>query len=385
MIKKSISLIFIFFCFTAFSQTVMSTYLQSEVLKTKRDIKIFLPDGYKKDSIKNYPLAVVFDAEHLFNYYITNSKYYAAKDMAPKQIIVGISMDKTIKNDTYFNITNGKLNADNIAFYEFIRDELIYYMESNFRTSPFISLIGEGTSANLITHYLKEDKPFINSYICINPTFSDYVEQEFQSYNLNKFLNEDNTFYLYINNATSFSDKKQDKIGKLQKRLENVDLKNFNILNDTIKTLSNISVMSQALPRAMDKSFEIYSPISKEEFEKSIKHLSPLEAIAYLENKYLEIEFLFGSSLDIRKKDIYAVEKIVIEKENGDHLLEFGKMILKLFPTSPLGDYYIGRYYETGRQMKKALKQYKIGYGKMDPADPNANEFYENIIRINGQ
>lgn len=385
MIKKSITLIFIFFCFAGFSQTMMSTYIESEILKTKRDLKIYLPKGYQKDSLKNYPLAVIFDAEHLFDFYVANSKYVAAKDKAPKQIVVGISMEKTVQNDTYFNITNGKLNADNIAFYEFIRDEIIYYMESNFRTSPFISLVGEGTSANLITHYLKEPKPFINSYICINPTFSDFVIQEFQSYNLSKFLNEDNTFYLYINNSTSFSDKKKNKIGKLQERLATVDLKNFNILNDTIDTKSNISVMGQALPRALDKSFEVYSPISKEEFEKSIKHLSPLEAIAYLENKYLEIEFLFGSSLDIRKKDIYAIEKIVIEKENGDHLLEFGKMILKLFPSSPLGDYYIGRYYESGRQMKKALRQYKIGYGKMDPADPHADEYYENIIRINGQ
>ena len=64
---------------------------------------------------------------------------------------------------------------------------------------------------------------------------------------------------------------------------------------------------------------------------------------------------------------------------------DFGKMILKLFPSSPMGDYYIGMYYETGKMYKKALKQYKIGYGKMDPADPNADAFYENILRIGGQ
>ena len=45
-------------------------------------------------------------------------------------------------------------------------------------------------------------------------------------------------------------------------------------------------------------------------------------------------------------------------------------MILKLFPSSPLGEYYIGRYYESGKMFKKALKYYKIGYGKMDPSDP---------------
>lgn len=385
MIKKTLSLLFILFTFLGFSQKIITKGLESDILGTTRDFKIYLPQGYEQDSTKNYPLAVVFDAEYLFDTYVGNSVLFAAKDKAPKQIVVGISMKDTRRQDTYFNITDGKLSADNTAFYQFIRDEVIFYMESTYRTSPFISLVGEGTSANLITHYLKESQPFINSYICINPTFSDFIGQQFTSYNFGKFLKEDNTFYLYINNSSSFSTEKQTKIGELQKGLSTLEIKNFNVINDTIKTASSISAMSEAIPRAITKIFEIYSAISEEEYEKNVKDLAPLDAIAYLENKYLEIEFLFGSNLGIRERDIYAIEKIVIEKENGDNLREFGKMILKLFPSSPLGDYYIGRYYETGKMYKKALKQYKIGYGKMDPSDKNADAFYENILRLGGQ
>lgn len=384
MIKKSFVLIFILFCVSGFSQKLINKNLESDILETTRNLKIYLPEGYEKDSIKNYPLAVVFDAEYLFDAYVGNSVLFAAKDKAPKQIVVGISMNESRKKDTYFNINNGSLTADNTAFYQFVRDEVIFYMESTYRTSPFISLVGAGTSANLITHYLKEPTPFINSYICINPTFSDFIGQQLESYNLPKFLREDNTFYLYINNSTSFSAKKQVKIGEIQKGLKTLEIKNFNIVNDTIVTSSSISAMSEAIPRAINKVFEVYSAISKEEFDKNVKDLSPVNAIAYLENKYLEIEFLFGSSLGIRERDIYAVEKIIIEKENGDHLRDFGKMILKLFPTSPLGDYYIGRYYESGKMYKKALKYYKIGYGKMDPSDPNSDKFYENILRLGG-
>lgn len=385
MIKKTLSLLFILFTFLGFSQKIITKGLESDILGTTRDLKIYLPQGYEQDSTKNYPLAVVFDAEYLFDTYVGNSVLFAAKDKAPKQIVVGISMKDTRRQDTYFNITDGKLSADNTAFYQFIRDEVIFYMESTYRTSPFISLVGEGTSANLITHYLKESQPFINSYICINPTFSDFIGQQFTSYNFGKFLKEDNTFYLYINNSSSFSTEKQTKIGELQKGLSTLEIKNFNVINDTIKTASSISAMSEAIPRAITKIFEIYSAISEEEYEKNVKDLAPLDAIAYLENKYLEIEFLFGSNLGIRERDIYAIEKIVIEKENGDNLREFGKMILKLFPSSPLGDYYIGRYYETGKMYKKALKQYKIGYGKMDSSDKNADAFYENILRLGGQ
>ena len=384
MIKKSFTLIFILFCFSGFSQKLFEKNLPSEILETSRNLKIYLPQGYEKDSVKNYPLAVVLDEGFLFDSYVSNSVLFAKNDKAPKQIVVGISMDKTIKKDTHFNILNGRLNADNTAFYQFVRDEVIFYMESNYNTSPFVSLIGAGTSGNLISHFLKEPNPIINSYICINPTFSDFVGQRFQSYNYSKFSKKDNTFYFYTNNSPSFSPKKQTKISELQTGLSLLKLDNFNVINDNIITESSISAMSEAVPRAINKIFEIYSPISKEEFEKNVKDLSPLEAIAYLENKYLEIEFLFGTNMGIRQRDIYAIEKIVIEKEDGDHLREFGKMILDLFPTSHLGDYYIGLYYETGKNNKRALKHYKIGYGKMDPADPNGDDFYENVLRVGG-
>jgi len=385
MIKKSFSLIFILFCFSGFSQKVIEKTIISDILETSRNLKIYLPKGYEKDSLKNYPLALVFDAEYLFDTYVGNSVLFALKDKAPKQIVVGISMEKTKKEDTYFNIDNGKLNRRSIEFYQFVRDEVIFYVESNFRTSPFISLIGEGTSANIISHYLKEPEPYINSYVCINPTFSDFVYREFESYNLKKFLKEDNTFYLYTNNSTSFSLKKQAKIRELQIEISSLGLNNFNIINDHIKTPSSISAVSEAIPRAISKIFEIYSSISEDEFRKNIQNSTPRDAIAYLENKYLEIEFLFGSNLGIREKDIYAIENIIIEKENGDYLREFGKMILNLFPSSPLGEYYIGKYYENRNNIKKALRFYKVGYGKIDPSDPNSDAFYENVLRLSGQ
>jgi len=385
MIQKYLSLIFLLFFFSSYSQTIIKKSIDSEYLGYSREIKIYLPEGYNKDEEKNYPLAIVFDAEYLFDLYVGNALLFAAKDKAPKQIIVGVNMAKTRKKDTYFNIDNGNLTKNNVNFYNFIRDEVIFDIESTYNTSPFITLIGEGTSANLITAFLGEQTPIINAYICINPTFSDFIASQMQAYKLARFQKEDNTFYFYTNNSNIFSNRKQTLINQLQQSISSLDLNNFNIINDTLNTGNSISAIAEAVPRALAKVFKIYSAISKEEFDKNIKDLSPLDAITYLENKYLEIDFLFGSDLGIREQDIFTIEKIIMEKENGDQLLNFGRMILKIFPSSPLGDYYIGRYYEEGKNIKKAIKYYKIGYGKMDASDPNADAFYENILRLSNQ
>ena len=57
-------------------------------------------------------------------------------------------------------------------------------------------------------------------------------------------------------------------------------------------------------------------------------------------------------------------------------------MINRLYPDSPIGDYYIGMYYETGYQYKTALKYYKNGYAKIGSDNPNADAYYENIERV---
>lgn len=385
MIKKSLLILFYFISFYGFSQKYINESIESDVLETTRDIRIHLPKDYEKDSLKNYPLTIILDEEDLFDSYVGNSLLFSKKDIAPNQIIVGVSMAETRGKDISFDRNTGMLTGSSQDFYNFLRDEVLFHMESSYRTSPFITFVGHGYSANFITHFLKENSAFINSFVCINPSFSDFIGRQLQSYNLSKFAREDNTFYLYINNSDSFSSRKKSNIGRIQQALSSVEIKNFNIINDSIKTNSSTSAMVEAIPRALTKIFEVYSAISKEEYEKNVKDLSPIDAIAYLEDKYLEIEFLFGSSLGIREKDIYAVEKIIMEKENGDRLRDFGKMILKRFPSSPLGEYYIGMYYESGKNFKKALKYYKLGYGKMDPSDPNADNYYENILRVGGQ
>lgn len=385
MIQKSLSLLFILFSVITFSQQTILKNLESDILETTRAIRIFVPEGYHEDLNKNYPLAIVLDEGYLFDIYVANSILFSKKDKAPQQIVVGVSIEETKSKDISFDINTGKLTSSAKYFYDFLKDEVLFYMESNYRTSLFISLIGQGYSANLITHFLKENTAFINSFICINGNFSDYIGEELQSYDLSKFSKEDNTFYFYINNSTSFSTEKQRKINLIQKGLLNLKSKNFNIINDVITTSSSVSASSEAVPRALIKIFEIYSAISDEEYDKNIKDLSPIDAIYYLENKYLEIEFLFGTNLGIRVKDVYAIENIIIEKENGDKLRDFGKMILKLFPSSPLGEYYIGKYYESNKMYKKAITYYKIGYGKMNPSDPNADAYYENILRLRGQ
>lgn len=381
--RTVVSLLLLFSISLTFSQETIYKEYSSEILNDTRDLSIYLPKGYNKDSISNFPLAIVLDGHKLFDLYVGASNYYAKLDHAPEQIVVGIDMKDSRNKDAGYDVNNGNLDNNSENFYRFIRDEMIPYIEATFKTSPFLTIVGESLTANYITHFLKEEYSIFNAYICLNPTLSNTINNQVESYRLQELSSEDNTFYFYLSSNPFSNTKKKDKIKNFGKFIKSFEIDNFNVVFDELtNSPSSSSSIGEGIFRAFAKIFEIYSGITKTEYNEKVKNLSPSEAISYLEIKYLDIEFLFGANIGIRKADVFAIEDIILDKEGGDYLDDFGKMILKLFPTSEMGHYYLGKYYESGKDFKRALQQYRLGYGKMNPRDPNADLFYQNVERL---
>lgn len=381
---RTLTSLLIFFSISlTFGQKTIFKKYNSEVLNDTRNLNIYLPKNYDKDSISNFPLAIVLDGHKLFDLYVGASNYYAELDQAPEQIIVGIDMKESRNKDAGYDMINGNLDNNSENFYRFIRDEMIPYIEASYKTSPFLTIVGESLTANYITHFLKEEYSIFNAYICLNPTLSNTIKNQIESYTLEELSSEDNTFYFYLSSNPFSNDNKKEKIKNFGEFIKSYEIDNFNVVFDELKSSpSSSSAIGEGIFRAFAKVFEIYSGITKTEYNEKVKNLSPPEAISYLEIKYLDIEFLFGTNLGIRKADVFAIEDIILDKEGGDYLDDFGKMILKLFPTSEMGHYYLGKYYESGKDFKRALQQYRLGYGKMNPRDPNADLFYQNVERL---
>ena len=97
----------------------------------------------------------------------------------------------------------------------------------------------------------------------------------------------------------------------------------------------------------------------------------------------MKLALFFVSGLSYAKVSIREyVTDYEKTKKRIDYLKNFGEMINKLYNESPIGDFYIGRYYETGNKLKQALTYYKSGYMKLPEGDPNADAYYENIERV---
>jgi len=376
-------LFFLLFTVITFSQNVRTEKFKSIELSgemnSERTIKIYIPDSYKQDSTRVYPLALVLDAEYLFDVYVANSKLFALKDKAPEQIVVGIYQNQRNERRTDCEINaNSMLTETSSKFYRFIKNELLIYLEDNYRISPFKTIVGNTITANFNNYFLVEAEPLFNAYININPSYSADISELFKG----KIPTIGSNIYYYLNNGNYNGEQKDEAIETVYYVLKNFENEYFKYKYDVFDGSTNVSSIGQAISGAFAYIFDMYSSISKKEFNEHIAKLSPAEAIEYLEKKYVEIQYSFGANLKIRQRDIFAVESIILDKEEGDYLEEFGKMINRLYPESPIGDYYIGQYYESGNDYKRALKYYKNGYSKISGEDPNADGYFQNVERI---
>ncbi len=364
----------------SFSQEIFVKEFESDVLNTTRLLKIAVPKSYKDNPDRMYPLTIVMDSEYLFDIYVANAKLYANKDKAPDQIIVGIvqNQDRERYTDCAYDKVTSMPTEDGTKFYKFIRNEVLNFMDANYRISPFKTIVGNTLTANFINYFLIEDKPAFSAYVNLNPSYAlDIVTMLHQKIP----LLEEPTYY-YVISGDYNSKKKQKLIKQVDNLLKASANSNFNYFYDEQNNSTATASIGQGIARSLAFIFEQYSAISKAEFKSKIAHMSPPEAIEYLEKKYVDIEYLFGANIKIRERDIFAIEGIIIDKEDGDYLEEFGKMINRLYPESPIGDYYIGKYYETGNDYKRALKYYKNGYAKIKNDDPNKDGYYQNVERV---
>lgn len=380
MKKHSLLFLILLLSIKSFSQKITELDIFSIHLDEMKVVKIFTPEGYE-DSKQRYPLTLVIDSETLFDSYVANAKLFSRNDAVPQQIILGISHKKAIdkSRDYGYDILNSFPHANSTNTLKFIKDELIPKMKKSYRIAPFKTVVSNKLSANFANYFLFDKKPLFNGYICINPELAPDMPVYMKKYTSEIKRNE--TYY-YLAHGNNTEKKKLKLIDDMDVGLMGVSNIYFNYKFESFKLANNLISIPQSIASAQEYIFSTYSPIGDNEFEKNISYLSPMAAMEYLQYKYENIEYLFGEKMPIRLDDFIRLENIVIDKEEGKNLMEFGELALETHPKSPIGNYYIGQFHEKTKEYPLALMAYKRGYAKIEESSPKSYGYYMNIKRV---
>lgn len=345
------------FAFKFSNAQVTYTEIQSEKLGESRQIKIQLPRGYENDVEKTYPLFVVFDGDYLFEPVTGNIDYYSYWEDMPEAIVVGINQVGTRDDDCLFSEENFLPIDSGANFFEFVGLELVPHIEKNYRTANFRIAVGHGETANFINYYLFKDNPLFQAYICISPNLAAEMEQRITE----RLLQFKSKKFYYLATASNDLREVREGVDVLNTNLSSIENTNLLYSFDDFEGASHYSVVTHALPKALENIFSPFQPISKKEYKETILSLdySPVD---YLKEKYQLVKELFGIDKKILINDFRAISAAINKNQLYEDFQELGKLARRDYPDTLLGNYYLARYFEEMGEPKKAYKTYKSAY-----------------------
>lgn len=352
--RKAILLVFACLIYASSFAQVFYKEISSARLSSERQLKIKLPKDYNPDADIKYPVIIVFDGDYLFEPVAGQVDFQTYFDDMPSSIVVGIMQGQNRFYDAYYDPSTGLPTESGLRFHDFVSDELLPYLDKEYKTSKFRVAVGHDTMGNFVNSYLFKEEPAFQAYVCISPDFVGSINN-FISKRLELF-NDDIFYYL----ATSEKDIPQirESILSTNSLLNEVENKNVTYYFDDFEGDTHYTLVTGAISRSFDKIFDIYNPLREKELEEKVL---PYEGTLdkYLTDRYDRIEKLFGVKQNISEEELEKVAKVAEQREDVKSLYKLGKLANKIHPETLLGTYYLAQSAERMGKTKKAKKLYE--------------------------
>ena len=354
--------------------------LKSEILLEERPIIISLPHGYENNDA-NYPVLYLLDGLGNIKHEIGTVELLTDSGVIPPMIIVAIeSLDRSrdLTPSSAGQGVYGGIGDSGIAqsggapkFLQFLEEELIPYIESNFRTYPYRLLEGHSFGGLFSTFALMEKPDIFDAFIIQAPAL--WWNKEEMTANAKLFFNSqtnlDKTIYFGIGGG--------DGWGMRQ------ELKRY------------VQVIEENTPKSLRWKHE---EVGDEDHDTSrlllnyygLKYVfSDLIASEELRNNYSDAFFLKGERDLINKYGQQARRPVsnyvdialkLLEEENDLGAIVVFERAVEAYPK------YIGlmtnlaKLYEKTKQNDKAIDTYKLAIQLSEKLKTGQAEGFKNEI-----
>lgn len=338
--------------------------IYSDKLSTEREITIQLPRDYNLDEEKRYPVFIVFDGDYLFEIVSGNVDYMSFWGDIPEAIVVGINQIDSRYNDTSvvdnINFTPISSTAN---FFEFVSQELIPYINKNYRTTNFRVAVGHERTANFINFFLIKKVPIMNGYIAVSPKYTKKMKEYLAQY----LISSSQNIYYYLSTSNEDFQSISEDVLDFNQRLDSLNNENIHYKFQNLVIPSHYTLPAYTIPYSIEDMFSIYKDINRIEYDSIILKLET-SPVKYLEEKYEKIKNHFGVIKEMSINDFIAVEQYIDEKEKFHFFKDLAKLATSKYRETILPSYYMGRFYEETGDAEKAMHIYRSAYNMEDVA-----------------
>ena len=343
--------------------------LESEILNEARQIQVYLPAGYEGASAK-YPVLYLLDGGYHFHHVTGIVQFLSSQGLIPQTIVVAIKNVDRNRDFLPTHIEKAPTSGGAEKFLTFITNELIPYIEDNYRTQPYRILVGHSFGGTFTTYTFLEKPGTFNSYFAISP-YLHWDEQWLitqaetalkPSYIKNKY------FYMTLGDEPPYIPA-IDKFTSLieTKAPENLEFTYTHMIEETHGSIPHLSIY-----HGLEKLYDGWA-LKKEKYE---------EGLAAINNHYKDISEKYNYDIQTPEYVINLLGYNYLNKKEFEKAIEVFQENIKRFPASANVYDSLGEAYENNEQFELAKENYAKACELAKEDDPNLNVFKKNLERI---
>lgn len=140
----------------------------SAILGEDREVLIAVPEGYA-DSDASYPVLYVLDGRQNLPHVLGSADVLTRTGGMPPTIIIGITGANRDRDYSTSTVDSIPTSGGGAKFLSFIEEELIPFVDQNYRTVPFKAFEGHSLGGALATHALMSNTNLFDAYIIMSP------------------------------------------------------------------------------------------------------------------------------------------------------------------------------------------------------------------------
>lgn len=349
--------------------------IHSKVLKEDRMVVVYTPNDYNV-SQKKYPVLFFFDAENrerIFRSMLT-VEFFNIFGQVPEMVVVGILNTNRYRDLTPLPVKGVQGSGGGDNFLTFITDELIPFIDKNYRTMNNRILYG-GSAAGLFVIYTMIKKPeFFNAYISSSPSLSSSIyewdsESIFQQ--VKEVLGKYKSFnkFLYMNYGSVENPNKP--IQRLASIIKDNAPEDFRWELKVVEGEGHVPFTS-----LLDGLLALYSDWKLPRGFLSIKGHENIKN--HLEKLSKKRGYHIGIEDILSEREINELAYLLLRADKVKEAIKYFILNVNVFPGSANAYDSLGEAYMKDGQKELAIKNYKKSL-KLNPKNTNAVEMLKKL------
>lgn len=316
--------------------------INSKILEKDREIQIYLPDSYDT-STEKYPVLYILDGQWFFSNGVSIQKSLRTPGAIPEMIVVGITNIRSLRRGLF---------SDGEKFTSFLKEEVIQFVDANFRTTKERVIFGWEAAAYYISEMILKENDLFSGVII---TDGGYASEE-----MVKGFNSDKEIYLYMANSRKdiYYISSSDGFNESLKKVNPKNLRwKYELFNDEVhETMPHL-----AMYKGLRYYYHNYDALVFENIQSYVK----AGGLPYLKSYIKGREKRFGSDNSVNESTQNSLIWLGLNRDNFKYFSLFMDQFKEVLKTNRYANAYwqnqFGQFYLKHKDYKNAIKFFEIG------------------------